>query len=264
MREAEIVYNRGFRHVLLVSGEKRDRVTLPYLREIVAGLHDRFASISLEIFPLARAEYRELFLCGVDGLTVYQETYDRRVYAGVHPSGPKADYDRRLLTPERAAQAGVYRINIGALLGLAEWFGEAACLGLHAAFLRKHYWQSQIAVSFPRLRQSAAGFQPLSPVSDRRLVQMLCALRIFLPSLGLVVSTRERAELRDNLIFLGATQMSAESRTSPLGYADAAAAGRQFEVADERSLAEVAAAISQKGYEPVLKDWDKTYIGGEK
>ncbi|MFH1683369.1 MAG: 2-iminoacetate synthase ThiH, partial [Candidatus Margulisiibacteriota bacterium] len=174
--------------------------------------------------------------------------------------GPKSDYNFRLLTPERAAQAGFYRINIGSLLGLGKWEEEAASLGLHAAYLKKKYWQSQISVSFPRLQPSAAGFQPPNPVSDRQLVQMICALRIFQPSLGLVLSTRENAELRDNLISLGITQMSAESKTSPGAYSSGAQAQKQFEIADKRSLKEIVAVIKQKGYEPVLKDWDKKYI----
>lgn len=260
LKEAEIIYNKGFRHILLVSGEKRNKVTIPYLKEVVSKLHQKFESISLEIFPLATDEYHQLFLAGADGVTIYQEAYDRKIYKQVHPRGPKSDYDFRLRTPERAAQAGFYRINIGTLLGLGKWHEEAAMLGWHAAHLKKHYWQTQVSVSFPRLQTSAAGFKPLNPVSDRQLVQMICALRIFQPSLGLVLSTRESEELRNNLIPLGITQMSAESKTSPGGYNNVQAE-KQFEIADKRSLAEVVKAIRQRGYDPVLKDWDKSYIG---
>ena len=260
IRESEILYNKGFRHILLVSGEKRDKISISYLREIISRLHKKFESISLEIFPLEEEEYRELFLAGADGLTVYQEVYDREIYQKVHPQGPKADYDHRRQTPERAARAGFYRINIGALLGLGKWEEEAAELGRHAADLKKKFWQSQISVSFPRLKSSAAGFKPLYPVTDRQLVQMICALRIFQPSLGLVLSTREGRELRDNLIPLGITQMSAESKTAPGGYSQEIAAEEQFEIADKRSLAEVVSSIRERGYEPVLKDWDKSLI----
>lgn len=260
LEEAEVLYKKGFRHVLLVSGEKRDKVTIAYLKEIVSRLHKKFDSISLEIFPLEQEEYEKLFLAGADGLTIYQEVYNQKLYEQVHPKGPKSDFNFRLLTPERAARAGFYRINIGALLGLGSWEEESALLGLHSAYLKKTFWRSQIAVSFPRLRSSAANFKPPYPVSDRQLVQMICALRIFHPTLGLVLSTREGRELRDNLIPLGITQMSAGSKTSPGGYLNKIGAEKQFEVADERSLEEVAAAITNKGYDPVFKDWDRTYL----
>lgn len=263
LNEAGIIHNKGFRHLLLVSGEKRDKVTIPYLKEIISQLHGKFESISLEIFPLETDEYQELVKAGADGLTIYQEAYNKEIYNKVHTHGAKSDYNFRLLTPERAAQAGFYRINIGTLLGLGEWEEEAALLGWHAAYLKKKHWQSQISVSFPRLQPSAAGFQPLHPVSDRQLVQMICALRIYQPSLGLVLSTREKAGFRDNLIPLGITQMSAESRTSPGGYENKTKNEQQFEVADQRSLTEVVKAIKQQGYEPVLKDWDKAFAADQ-
>ncbi|PIS29568.1 2-iminoacetate synthase ThiH [Candidatus Saganbacteria bacterium CG08_land_8_20_14_0_20_45_16] len=261
MAEAELLYQKGFRHVLLVAGEKRDKITLEYLQDVVSRLHEKFESISLEIFPLSEEEYRILFEAGVDGLTIYQETYNRELYKQYHPSGPKSDYDYRLETPERAGRAGFYRINIGALLGLASWQDELAALAEHAKYLKKKFWRSQISISFPRLKDSGARFKPPYPVSDTQLVEMICRLRIMLPTVGLVMSTRESAALRDNLILLGITQMSAESKTSPGGYSNCQAK-EQFAVSDQRSLAEVMVAISAKGYEPVFKDWDRAFIGG--
>ena len=260
MAEAEILHQKGFRHILLVSGERRDKVTMAYLKEVISALHKKFDSIGLEIFPLEEAEYRELFLAGADGLTIYQETYDRDVYKQMHGQGPKANYDFRLGAPERATRAGFYRINIGALLGLNDWRAEAAALGKHAAYLKKKFWRAQISVSFPRLQPSSSKFKPPHPVSDRDLTQMICALRIFQPTLGLVLSTRESEALRDNLIPLGLTQMSAESKTNPGGYSKKFWADEQFEVADKRSVEEVAAAIFAKDYEPVFKDWDRVFI----
>jgi 2-iminoacetate synthase len=257
--ESEVLYAKGFRHILLVSGEKRDKVSIPYLKEVIIRLHQKFESISLEIFPLEEKEYCQMVLAGADGLTLYQEVYNLTAYQRFHPSGPKSDYEARLLTPERAARAGFYRINIGVLLGLSAWLEEAALLGLHAAHLKKSFWRSQIAVSFPRLKSSAADFKPPYPVVDRQLVQMICALRIFQPSLGLVLSTREDQSLRDNLIHLGITQMSAESKTSPGGYSRETPAEEQFKVSDLRRVDEVTAAIHTKGYDPVFKDWDRGY-----
>lgn len=263
MAEAAVLYRKGFRHILLVSGERRDKVTLSYLKEVIGRLHKKFDSISLEIFPLEEAEYRELFLAGADGLTIYQETYDRRIYRSLHGQGPKADYDFRLGAPARAARAGFYRLNIGALLGLNDWRAEAAALARHAAELKKNFWRTQLSISFPRLQPSAANFKPPQPVSDRELVQMICTLRLALPTIGLVLSTRESEELRNNLIPLGITQMSAESKTSPGGYAKLRPAAEQFTVADRRSVEAVADQITARGYEPVFKDWDRAYIRNE-
>jgi 2-iminoacetate synthase len=258
LSEAEILYGKGFRHVLLVSGEKRSKITLPYLKEVVSELNKKFDSISLEIFPLEEDEYRELFKAGADGITIYQEVYNEDVYKKVHKTGPKSNYEFRLLTPERAGSAGFYKINIGALLGLNNWAEEATVLGLHAAYLKKSFWRSQVAVSFPRLKTSVARFKPPHPVSDRKLVQMICALRIFMPSISLVLSTREGVELRDNLIPLGITQLSANSRTSPGGYSEKFEAEEQFEISDRRSLAQVTSEITKRGYDPIYKDWDKS------
>lgn len=261
MAEAKILYEKGFRHILLVSGEKRDKITQEYLKEVISKLHKQFDSISIEIFPLEEKEYHELFKAGADGLAIYQEAYDKNVYKKFHLAGPKSNYNFRLLTPERAGRAGFSKISIGTLLGLSNWKEEAIYLGLHAQYLKKAFWRSQISVSFPRLKTSAADFKVPFEVSDRELVQLICALRLFLPTIGLTLSTREDHELRDNLIPLGITQMSAESKTNPGGYGNIGETGKQFEVSDKRSLQEVAASITNKGYEPVYKDWDREFIG---
>ncbi|OGC03837.1 thiamine biosynthesis protein ThiH [candidate division WOR-1 bacterium RIFOXYA12_FULL_43_27] len=251
--EAKILSKMGFKHILLVSGERKDIISMDYLKKLVVKLRDLFSSISIEIYPMSEDEYRELFLAGVDGLTIYQEVYDREIYKKVHPFGPKSDYDFRFETPERGGRAGFHRINIGFLLGLGEWQKELQALASHAQYLQKKFWKSQISISFPRLR----GFEPLNPVTDKALVEMICRLRILLPTVGMTLSTREPAELRDNLIPLGITQMSAASSTAPGGYSSSDSASEQFSVADHRSVAEVSAAIFAKGYEPVFKDWDR-------
>lgn len=258
--EADFLFRRGFRHLLLVSGEKRDRVTLPYLERVISAVHASFASTGLEIFPLEENGYRRLAGAGADSLTIYQEVYDREIYRSVH-RGSKADYEYRISTPERAASAGFHTLNIGALLGLAPWPLEAARLGLHAAWLKKTFWRTRIAVSFPRLTPSRAGFTPLHPVSDRQLAQMICALRLLLPTADLVISTRERAGFREKLLPLGITRMSAGSKTEPGGYQSGRGAESQFSVHDGRSLEEVSAALSALGYDPVRKDWDRSLSG---
>lgn len=261
--EARHLRDAGFRHVLLVSGENPHVVTLEYLTWVVDRLRPDFSSISIEIYPLETEEYRELIDHGVDGLVLYQETYDEDRYPEFHPRGPKRDFRRRLETPERGGKAGFRRLGIGALLGLGDWRVEGFFLGLHARYLLKAFWRSHVTVSFPRLKPAAGGFSPPHPVGDAELVQLLVALRLFLPDVGFTLSTREPPRLRDHLIPLGVTSMSAGSSTEPGGYTHACEAEAQFEVADERSPSEIAAVIRRMGYEPVWKDWDPAFLERE-
>jgi 2-iminoacetate synthase len=286
LREARALREQGFRNLLLVAGEHPKFVSNHYLADCTRALHDEWPSLSLEVGPMETEEYRPIVAAGAEGLVVYQETYDRAVYAGLHTAGPKRNFDWRLETPERAYAAGFRRLGIGALFGLADWRFEALCVAAHAQYLLKNCWKAQLSVSLPRLRPCAGEFQPLTHMSDRELVQLVCAFRLFLPEVGLVLSTREPARLRDGLIPLGITLMSAGSHTEPGGYTGAGkdklhhtergrivelasgssewapVAGHatnatgQFEIADERSPGEIAALLRRLGYEPVWKDWD--------
>lgn len=284
-REARALKEQGFRNILLVAGEHPRFISEGYLRDCIAALHTEVPSISLEVGPMATEEYRPLVAAGAEGLVVYQETYDRALYADLHTSGPKRNFEWRLETPERAYTAGFRRLGIGALYGLADWRREAICLAAHAQYLLRHCWMSQLTISIPRLRPCAGQFQPLTHLSDREMVQLVCAYRLLFPDVGLVLSTREPAALRDGLIPLGITLISAGSHTEPGGYTGAgreklhrtergrivelgasewAANGNggapeatgQFNIADERSPNEVAERIRRLGYEPVWKDWD--------
>jgi 2-iminoacetate synthase len=287
-REAQALKDQGFRNILLVAGEQPKFVSTHYLADCVRSLHTDFPSVSLEVGPLETDDYRSLVAAGADGLVVYQETYDREVYAEIHTSGPKRDYDYRLETPERAAMAGMRRLGIGALFGLADWRHDIICLAAHAQYLLRHCWKSYLTISLPRLRPHAGSrFEPRSNLTERELVQVICALRLMFPDVGLVLSTRERPALRDGLIPLGITMISAGSHTEPGGYTGAGrehthlttrgkiAAGTtppfspcathsnsatnatvQFDIADERSPHEMAQVLQRLGYEPVWKDWD--------
>jgi len=284
-QEAAALARQGFRNILLVSGEHPKFVSDGYLAGCVAALHETIPSVSLEVGPMDTAEYRAMVAAGADGLVVYQETYDRAVYAEMHTAGPKKDFDWRLETPERAYAAGFRRLGIGALYGLADWRYEALCLAAHTGYLLRNCWKAQLTLSLPRLRPSAGDFEPLTHLGDRDLVQLVCAYRLAFPDVGIVLSTRESPRLRDGLIPLGITLMSAGSHTEPGGYTgagrknvhhtvqgrivDAGAsewtapvnghatnATGQFNIADERSSNAVAQAIQRLGYEPVWKDWD--------
>ncbi len=259
--EAQVLLDEGFRHLLLVSGEHPRIVSTGYLAEVVQRLRPRFASIGIEVAPQTEEGYRRLIEAGVDSLTVYQETYDRRLYATYHLGGRKKNFDWRLATPERAARAGMKRIGIGSLLGLADWRRDGLATFFHAQWLQKHCWRSQIQVSVPRLQEALQAIDAPVRVKDVEVVQLVCALRICLPDLGIVLSTREDAAFRDGLLPLGITQMSAGSRTEPGGYEAPNTDAEQFEVADRRTPAEVARRLNELGYEAVWKDWEATLHG---
>jgi 2-iminoacetate synthase len=278
--EARYLIRQGFRNILLVSGEHPKFVSNGYLLDVVRRLVSFVPSVSIEVAPMEADAYRPLASAGAEGLIVYQETYDRAAYAEVHTAGPKRDFDWRLETPERAYTAGFRRIGIAPLFGLADWRSEAIALAEHVEYLLKQCWRSQLTVSLPRLRPAAGGFQPRHGFSDRDLIQVLCALRITFPQVGIVLSTRESPEFRDALMPIGVTMMSAGSRTEPGGYTGqgkhslhltvkgritqtaegVAKADGQFEVDDRRSPNQIAAALRAKGLEPVWKDWDSAIL----
>jgi 2-iminoacetate synthase len=263
LEEAQVIASEGFRDILLVSSEDRKFITVDYLAELAGKLRSKFSSISMEVYQMSETEYAELFKAGIEGVTLYQETYDRNSYQHYHPGGPKSDYDDRLNAPDRIAAAGMRQIGLGVLLGLTNWRIETLALAEHAHHLIKRYWQSHVSFSFPRLRPAheVEGSQFSHLLSDKNLVQMITALRLCFADLGLVLSTRERADLRDHLLNLGITKMSAGSKTNPGGYSGQSKAVEQFEINDNRSPAEVAAVIKQAGFEPVWKDWDSAFAG---
>lgn len=277
--EALHLARAGFRQLLLVAGEHPKFVSRDYLAECVRALRSYFSSISIEVAPMETKDYLPIVGAGAEGLVVYQETYNRAVYDELHIAGPKKDFAWRLLCPERGYDAGFRRIGIGALFGLAPWRDEAIALAAHIEHLLKHCWKSSLTVSVPRLRPAAGEFRSHFPMSDRDLVQLVCALRIAFPQVGIVLSTREPAALRDLLVTVGVTMMSAGSHTEPGGYtgqgkekihltvrgrivppdvspAQPEFATGQFEISDSRSPREIEAVLRGRGIEPVWKDWD--------
>ena len=202
-QEGRELLKQGFRNILLVAGEHPKFVSTAYLAECVRALHESIPSLSLEVGTLDTDEYRPLVRAGADGLVIYQETYDRRAYADLHRSGPKRDFNWRLGTPERAYAAGFRRLGIAALYGLADWRVEALAVAAHAEHLLRNCWKASLTISVPRLRPCAGEFQPTHPLSDRDMVQLVGAYRLMFPDVGLVLSTREPARLRDGLIPAG-------------------------------------------------------------
>ncbi len=284
-REARHLAAEGFRNVLLVAGEHPRFVSGGYLEECVRRLARIIPGIALEVAPAEAADYARLVAAGAEGLLVYHETYDRAAYAEMHTAGPKRDFDWRLACPERAYTGGFRRIGIGALFGLSEWRAEATALALHLEHLLRHCWKAQFTVSMPRLRPCSGSFAPSHSLGDRELLQLVCAMRVCFPQVGIVLSTREPAPLRDTLLPLGVTMMSAGSHTEPGGYtgagrdnlhftvrgksvapealADDAVAAEQFQIADLRSPAEFATMLRQRGFDPVWKDWDAGILAAD-
>ncbi len=261
--EAKTLAHAGFRHILLVSGEHPRLVSKHYMRECIAALAPIVAQLAVEVQVWDEETYRTFVEAGCDGLVVYQETYDPATYAAVHLKGKKRNYDWRLGALDRGAAAGMRRLGVGALYGLhGDWREDAIMTAAHAEALVRRWWRCEVTVSLPRLRPCAlpSGDHELpSPpaLDDRSFTQLLCALRLFLPDIGIVLSTREPEELRDALLPLGVTQVSAGSHTEPGGYTSRSDAEPQFDVADTRSPDEVAHALRRLGYDPVWKDWQR-------
>jgi len=280
--EARHLVAQGFRNILLVAGEHPRFVNEGYLEECIRAIRAFVPTIGIEVGPMEAPEYERMVRAGAEGLVVYQETYDRDVYAVMHTAGPKKDFDWRLACPERGYSGGFRRIGIGALFGLSDWRLEALRLAAHLEHLYKHCWKATFTVAFPRLRPAAGGFHPLTDFPDYALVQNVAAFRLTFPEVGIVMSTREPAPLRDALAPLGVTIMSAGSHTEPGGYTgagsddlhltvkgrrveldakpDQARAEGQFGIADERSPATVADQLRALGLDPVWKDWDPAIL----
>lgn len=252
--EAKNISKTGIKHILILTGESRKATPMEYLEKSIDILKKYFESISIEIYPLEDHEYESLIKRGVDGLTIYQEVYDKSIYKKVHISGPKADYLYRLDAPERACNKKIRTVNIGPLLGLNDFRKESFLAGVHAKYLQKKYLDTEISMSFPRIRPFVGGYKEILEVSDKNYVQSILAFKNFMPESGITLSTRESKALRDNLIPLGITKMSAGVKTSVGGYSKDDSID-QFEISDNRSVNQMKIDIEKKGYQPIFNDW---------
>ncbi|GAB3023117.1 2-iminoacetate synthase ThiH [Spirosoma pulveris] len=264
-REAAALKQLGYEHVLLVTGEANQTVGVPYLQNAIRLLQPHFAHISMEVQPLDQPEYEELIAEGLNTVLVYQETYHQETYKNHHPKGKKSNFAYRLDTPDRLGRAGVHKMGLGALLGLDDWRTDSFFTAAHLHYLERMYWQTKYSISFPRLRPidllqndtiTSKSFERC--MSDRDLVQLICAYRLFNEEVELSLSTRETPRFRDHVLKLGVTSLSAGSKTNPGGYAVEPQSLEQFAISDERSPAEMVDVIRKQGYQPVWKDWDKT------
>ncbi len=258
LQEVEIIKSLGYDHVLLVTGEANKTVGLDYFKHALELIKPHFSQISLEVQPLQQEEYETLIDHGLNTVLVYQETYNEENYKLHHPKGRKSNYDYRLDTHDRLGKAGIHKMGLGVLLGLEDWRTDSFFCAMHLDYLEKTYWKSQFTMSFPRLRPCAGGPNLKSVISDKQLVQLICAYRLFNEELELSMSTRESPNFRDNIIKLGITSISADSKTDPGGYANPKENLEQFEIDDNRATRDFVDVIKAQGYDPMFKNWDKT------
>jgi len=246
--------------VVLLTGERMPEADLDYLCNSISLIAASIHNVNVEVFPMEENEYRQLVQAGCSGVTLYQETYDPVIYEKMHRWGDKRDYAKRLDAPERALRGGMRNIGIGALLGLADPRFDLLCLYQHAQYLRKKYWKAGLSISFPRIQPQLGGFSPDHPVDEKMLAQFIFALRIVLPEIPLVLSTREPEHIRDGLAGIGISKMSVASKTTVGGYSnDAEESTEQFSINDNRDVATFCTMLRTHNLEPVFKNWDATY-----
>jgi len=256
-KEMRWVSQTGIESILLLTGESYKATPLSYLKEAVAIAKKYFTTISLEVHPMEKEEYHELFLEGVDGITIYQETYDPKRYKEVHISGKKSDYTFRAKTPERIAKSGIRQISMGILLGLADPAEDLHALYTHLHFMEKNFPGVEYSLSFPRLRTIKGKTLASCPINDIMFIKIICLTRIFFPRVGINLSTRENQHLRDNTLGLGITRISAGSNTSVGGYNEKSSTEQepQFDIEDTRSVEEMIKLLKKRNFDPILTDW---------
>lgn len=272
-QEMSSVADKGIENILLLTGESYQAAPLSYLLQAVDIAKEYFTSISLEVHPLDTTQYRQLFRNGVDGITIYQETYDRERYRQVHLSGKKRDYVYRLETPARIAQSGIRQLSMGILIGLSDTAEDLWALYTHLRKMEKESPGIEYSLSFPRLRKikqqeitppaNIGGKAPgqdknmMDGVDDITFIKIICLTRILFPRVGINLSTREKPRLRDHALELGVTRISAGSNTSVGGYhiRPPGQQDPQFDIEDTRSVKEVIRHLKKKNFDPVLTDW---------
>lgn len=254
--EARVIASTGLQHILLLTGDARKLASPEYIAAVARRIKPLFASVGVEVYSMSEEEYALLVEAGVDSMTMFQETYNPELYDWLHPAGPKRDYAFRLNAPERAARGGMRSLGLGALLGLDEFLQDAFATGLHAWWLLRSFPGVDVGLSIPRICPHEGQFDVPHALGDRQFVQYVTALRCFLPRSPITCSSRESAFMRDHLVPLGITRVSAGVSTAVGGRATKGDDTGQFEITDRRSVAEMTADLASIGYQAVLKDWE--------
>lgn len=254
VEQARILSARGFKRLLLVAGEHPGRYGVDYLVEVAHAIYSAtdIRILHVNCAPLSVEEFRRLKRAGYGVYQCFQETYDRVAYAELHPSGRKKDYEYRLTAMDRALEAGFGDVGIGALFGLSDYRYDTLAAIAHSQHLEERFGAAAHTISVPRMRpaKGAALSTPPHPVDDGAFKKIVAVYRLSVPYAGIVISTRERAKLREEVLGIGASQISAGSSTEPGGYDEHEHSQTQFDVSDVRGLSEMAAVIARKGYLP--------------
>lgn len=257
-KECEKIASSGLRHILVLTGEAPKITSFEYLKESLKTVSNHFSSISIEVYPLEIDQYKKLVEeANLDGLTLYQETYNRDVYKEYHPYGKKRDYNWRIAGIDRGIKGGVRSVTIGALLGLDNPIAELGSVAIHLNYIQKKYPQVELTVSFPRLRDIVGStFEVNYPIDDKFYAQVILAFRILFPHIGITLSTRESVEMRNGLIPLGITKISAGVSTSVGSESSDMPSDEQFEIADERSVKDIKNWLTDNNFQPIFHDWN--------
>lgn len=263
--ECEAIKRLGpFENLLIVSGEYPSLNGVDYIEKVLQTARPYFNNMTIEVMPMKQQDYARLVESGLNGVVCFQETYNEMRYKEYHPRGMKSVFEWRVNGFDRMGLAGVHKIGMGVLIGLEDWRTDVVMMARHLRYLRRHYWKTRYSVNFPRLCPAEGGYQPNVVMTDRELAQLTFAFRIFDHDVDISYSTRENPDFRANMMSLGVTSMSAGSHTDPGGYVDAELHPQeheleQFRITDDRSPLQVATQISAMGYEPVWKDWDRSF-----
>lgn len=262
--EMQVIADSGMEEILILTGESRSKSDVAYIREACKLARKYFRMVGLEIYPVNTEEYRYLHECGADYVTVFQETYDAKKYETLHLAGHKRVWPYRFDAQERALMGGMRGVAFSALLGLSDFRKDALASALHVYYLQRKYPYAEMSLSCPRLRPIINNdkINPLD-VHEKQLCQILCAYRIFLPFVGITVSSRESAEFRNGIVKIAATKVSAGVSTG-IGDHESKYSGKetdckqgdeQFEIDDSRSLEKMYQDMSGEGLQPVLNDY---------
>ena len=255
--EMKAIADTGLEEILILTGESRKASDVKYIGEACRIARKYFKNIGIEVYPMNSDEYRHLHECGADYVTVFQETYNSDKYETLHLAGHKRIFPYRFNAQERALMGGMRGVAFAALLGLDDFRKDALGTGMHAYLIQRKYPWAEISISCPRLRPiiNNASINP-KDVHEKQLLQIMCAYRIFLPFAGMTISTRERAEFRDNVVGLAATKISAGVSTGIGSHSEREDKGdAQFEIADTRGLDEIYESLKKRGIQPVMNDY---------
>lgn len=256
--EMKAIAESGLEEVLILTGESSKMSTVEYIGEACKIARDYFRVVGLEIYPTNVKNYKYLQQCGADFITVFQETYDTDIYKTVHPGGNKGIFPYRFNAQERAVMGGIRGVGFAPLLGLTDFRKDVFSTGLHANLLQKKYPHAEIAFSCPRLRPVAGKDDiAVDVVSEKNLVQIICAYRLFMPFANITISSRESRKFRDNVVKIAATKISAGVDVGIGGHTDDThdKGDEQFIISDNRTVSEIYEMLSEQGMQPVMSDY---------